>query len=187
MDLTQAIQTRASIREFNSDPVSDAEITALVTAACQAPSWANTQVWEFVVIRDSDLIDAITATYSPTNPAARASRSASALIVVCARQAVSGYRDGRPLTTMPEWYMFDLGLTCENLSLTAHDLGLGTVIVGLFDQAEIGRLLELPTNYQAVVVMPLGHPAKPGKHGPSKKSPADCCHLNRFGQAWPAS
>lgn len=187
MDLTQAIQTRASIREFNSVPVTDAEITALLTAAGQAPSWANTQVWEFVVIRDADLIDAITATYSPTNPAAKASRSASALIVVCARQQVSGYRDGRPLTELPEWYMFDLGLACENLSLTAHDLGLGTVIVGLFDQAAVAGLIGLPRGYQVVTVLPVGHPARPGKQGPAKQTPADCCHLNRFGQAWPAS
>jgi len=185
MDLNQAIATRSSVRSFSGEPVSDAEIEALLMAACQAPSWANTQAWEFVVIREAALIEAITATYSPNNPASKASRSASALIVACAKLHVSGCRNGQPLTNLPEWYMFDLGLACENLSLRAHDLGLGTVIVGLCDHAALGRLIGLPEGYQAVVVMPVGRPASPGKQGPAKKDPAQCCHLNRFGQTWP--
>lgn len=186
MDLTQAIETRASIREFSESAVSDAEIEAIIAAACQAPSWANTQVWEFVVVRERTLIDAIVKTYSSTNPATKASLNAPALIVMCAKKQVSGYRDGQPLTIFDEWFLFDLGLACENLSLKAHDLGLGTVIVGLFDHLKVNDLLEVPASHTAVAILPIGWPAKPGKIGPAKKSGTSCSHRERFGQTWKA-
>ena len=186
MDLTQAIDTRASIREFSETAVSDVEIEAVIAAACLAPSWANTQVWEFVVVRERSLIEAIVKTYAPLNPATKASLNAPALIVICARMQVSGCHQNQPLTIFKEWFMFDLGLACENLSLKAHDLGLGTVIVGLFDHSRVNDLLEVPASHTAVAILPIGRPAKPGKVGPAKKSGPSCSHRERFGQTWNA-
>ncbi|HPV42751.1 MAG TPA: nitroreductase family protein, partial [Spirochaetota bacterium] len=49
MELKEAILKRRSIRKFTDYQVTDAEIDELLEAARWAPSWANTQVWEFVV------------------------------------------------------------------------------------------------------------------------------------------
>ena len=186
MNLTQVIATRTSVRKFSNDAVSAAEIEALIAAACQAPSWANTQIWEYVVVRERALIEAVVKTYSPSNPAAKGSLNAPALIVMCAKKLISGCLNGQPLTVFNEWFMFDLGLACENLCLKAHDLGLGTVIVGLFEHSDVNELLAIPASHTAVAVLPIGRPLNPGKSGPARKSVASCSHRDRFGQAWKA-
>ncbi|HLZ19589.1 MAG TPA: nitroreductase family protein, partial [Smithellaceae bacterium] len=65
MELQQAISKRRSIRKFTEDAVTDEELKKIFESVRLSPSWANTQAWEFVVVRDKDLIANVTATYLP--------------------------------------------------------------------------------------------------------------------------
>ena len=182
MKLEEAIEQRRSVRRFSPEPVPDEDLTAMLKAACWAPSWANTQVWEFIVVRDRELIEGVTETYAEKNPATKCSLGASALIVACAKVGVSGCHQGQDLTKFSNWFMFDLGLAVQNLCLKAHALGLGTVVVGLMDHDACRRRLDLPEGYEVVCVIPVGWPATGAKAGPGRKDLADCVHLNRFGR-----
>lgn len=55
MDIAEAIKQRKSIRDFKSDPVPKEILTQILTEAQRAPSWANTQPWEFIVAAGSPL------------------------------------------------------------------------------------------------------------------------------------
>ena len=182
MELQEAIKKRRSIRKFTERFVTDAEVSQLLDAARLAPSWANTQSWEFIVVRDRELMDKVTATYSSGNPARKCSLAASAMIVGCARRNVSGFKMGEVTTKFSEWFMFDLGLAVQNLCLKAHELGLGTVVVGLFDHDRCNELLGLPEGYDVVVTLPVGEPAQKGRSGPGRRTLEQISHLNRFGQ-----
>lgn len=184
MELKDAILKRRSVRKFTDYQVTDAEIYELLEAARWAPSWANTQVWEFIVVRDRQVMEKIAATYAQNNPATKCTRSASALIVGCAKTGVSGAYDGKNLTIFPEWFLFDLGLAVQNLCLRAHDIGLGTVIVSLLDHRALKQVLSVPDGYEAVTVIPVGKPAVPDRSGPPRKSIADFSHLDVFGKKY---
>jgi nitroreductase len=54
--------------------------------------------------------------------------------------------------------MYDLGLATQNLCLMAHSLGLGTVIVGLFDHDRAKAVVNVPDGYELVTMIPLGYP-----------------------------
>lgn len=181
MELDRAIRERRSIRKFNDRPVTDREIAELMEAARWAPSWKNGQVWEFIVVRDRSMIEKITATYREGNPARSCSLAASALIVACARTGVSGTIDGVERTKFTNWFLFDLGLAVQNLCLKAHELGLGTVVVGSLGHDRCRELLGLPEGYEVVVALPLGRPAAAGKEGPARRPAAEFCHRDRFG------
>ena len=60
MELMEAITHRRSVRKFTDYYVTDEEIREMLNAARLAQSWANTQVWEFIVVRDRDLIKKVT-------------------------------------------------------------------------------------------------------------------------------
>jgi len=129
MELHDAIITRRSVRKFIDYYVTDEEINKILEAARWAPSWSNTQCWEFIIIRDRDTINKIVETYSETNPARNVSESATVLIAFCGKSNLPGFRDGVKRTKFDSWYMFDAGIAVENMLLTAHDLGLGSVVV----------------------------------------------------------
>ncbi len=183
MELMDAIRGRRSVRRFTEQPVTNEEIAQLIDAARAAPSWANLQAWEFIVVRDRAKIQAVAGTYGEKNPATRCSLAAPALIVACARRGLSGFGypdQAREAAGLGEWFMFDLGMAVQNLCLRAHDLGLGTVVVGMLDHAACNRLLALPADVTSVVVVPVGRPAVAAKEGPPRKPVSDITHLDSF-------
>lgn len=166
MEVLEAIKTRRSIRRYKSTPVDDKTIELVLEAARWAPSWHNTQCWRFIVVRDSKIKDKIADTLiavSPDRPnrSAEAIRNAPVAIVACAELGKSGYsaREPRELVTdKGDWYMFDVALAMQNLTLAAHSLGLGTVHVGLFDAKKVTDILGVPQGFAVVSMTPLGYP-----------------------------
>ena len=182
MELQEAIIRRRSIRKFTEDVVTDQELQQIFEAVRWSPSWANTQVWEFVVVRDRELIQKVTAAYVETNPATKCSLAASALIAVCAKTGVSGCYGGKEVTKHSNWYMFDLGIATQTLCLKAHEMGLGTVVVGLMNHNACKKVIDLPDGYEVVAVIPIGHPAVEPKGGPARKPVSDMVYLDTFGR-----
>ncbi len=184
MDTLQCINERRSVRHFASDEVSDAVLRKLMEAARWAPSWANTQSWEFVIVRDPAMKEKLAATMPEGNPARKAAVQAPVLLVACGRLGKAGFYKGAAATSKGDtWYMYDVGLATQNISLAAHALGLGSVILGLFDADEAGRLLGLPEDVKVVTMLPLGVPAKESK-APPRKCLNEFVFCDRYGRPW---
>lgn len=184
MELQEAILKRRSIRRFTDHYVTDDELKKLLEAARWAPSWANTQVWEFVVVRDREVIRSLTECYSETNPARTCSFACSALIAVCMKAKVSGFKGGEARTKFGDWGLFDLGLTVQNLALTAHELGLGTVVVGSMDHDRMKAILGLPETMEVVVTLPIGRPVPEPVKVPGRKELKDIVFIDRYGDRY---
>lgn len=181
MELHEAIMTRRSVRKFTDYIVTDEEISQLMHAAQWAPSWSNTQCWEFIIIRDRELVQKVAGTFSETNPARKCSESASVLIACCAKSDLPGYREGAKRTKFDSWYMFDLGIAVQNIWLRAHELGLGTVVVGLMDHEKCAELLDVKVPYELVCILPVGKPVELKKEGPKRREITEFMHREKFG------
>lgn len=180
MELQEAILGRRSIRKFTGYVVTSEEINELMEAARFAPSWANTQTWEFVIVRDKELIKSITETYSETNPARQCSFDCSVVIVGISKMKVSGCRSGEQRTIHHEWHMYDMGMAMQNISLRAHELGLGSVIVGSMDHKKCKELLKVPAGFEVICALPVGQPAE-SKNAPKRKEQKKFVYINKFG------
>ena len=179
-DLMTLIRERRSIRKYEDRPVSQEDLQKILEAVRWAPSWTNCQCWEVVVVQDALTKEKLQAALPPKgNPAAKAMIQAPLVLVLCAKTQVSGFYKDMATTKFGEWFMYDLGLATQNLCLTAHSLGLGTVIVGMFDHAGVAQLLGVPQGFEPVTLIPLGYPAKIGG-APNRKEVSDFIHLNRW-------
>jgi len=181
MNVIDAIRGRRSIRKYKADPVSDKALEAVLDAARWAPSWANTQCVRWVVVRDADTKAKLADTLSAGNPAANAIRTVPVVLVACAETGTSGCKGGQPRTDKGDWFMFDTALAVQNLTLAAHELGLGTVQVGLFDARKVEELLQVPSGVRVVELIPLGHPAEQPR-GPGRKELSDIVFHEKYGQ-----
>ena len=54
--------------------------------------------------------------------------------------------------------MFDVGAACQSFCLAAHEAGLGTVIMGIWDEDGITELLEIPENQELAALIAIGYP-----------------------------
>lgn len=157
MEMLQVIKGRRSIRKYKPMSVTEEDLNAVLEAARWAPSWANTQCWQFVLVRAPEVKAKLAETLPSTNPALSAITDAPVVIVACAELKKSGYRKGEPLTNKGDWFMFDTALALQNLVLMAHSLGLGTVHVGRFDAEKAAQILEVPEDIVVVELIPLGY------------------------------
>ena len=156
MELGDAIKGRRSIRSYRPDPVTDAELQYILEAARWAPSWANTQCAEFIIVRDAAVKQQLSETLPEKNPARPAFAQAPVIIAACAAAGLSGFFKGSPVTDKGDWLLFDLGLALQNLTLAAYEKGLGTVHVGFFDSVQAGLVLGLPAGHAVVELLPPG-------------------------------
>ena len=179
MELSEAIRERRSIRKFKADEISSEVLEKVMEAIRWAPSWANTQCWEVVVVREHDQKGRLAETLPQSNPALGAMTEAPVVLAICAKKGLSGVYKGEMATEKGDWYMFDTGLAVQNLCLTAHSLGLGTVIVGLFDAKRAEAVLKAPLDQSVVVLIPLGFPAKPS-NTPKRKELAEFIRYETF-------
>ena len=179
MDVLDAIATRRSIRRYKDTPVDEATLEKILEAARWAPSWANTQCWRFVVVRDNDIRAGLVDALSENNPATKGLQNAPVIIVACAKLERSGYYHSEPQTVKGDFYMFDVALAMQNLVLAAHALGLGTVHVGLFDHDKVDKLLNVPEGHTVVEMTPLGYPDREATV-PPRKELAEIVVYDRF-------
>jgi nitroreductase len=179
MDVFDAIKNRRSIRHYKTDSIDDKTLQSILEAAHWAPSWGNNQCWRFIVIRDVQIKSKIADTLTKIkldeewveNAASMSIKQAPVLIVICAEKDKAGYGpDGKTSTDKGKyWFMFDVALSMENLTLAAHALGLGTVIVGGFDSVKVEEILGVPDGFTVVTMTPLGIPSRKGQVSPRKQ------------------
>ncbi len=181
MELMEAIKGRRSIRRYKTDPVPEEALKTILEAVRWSPSWANTQCWEVVVVKEAKMKSELANTLTPTNPARSAMTEAPVVIVLCGKKGVSGFKKGEATTIKGDWLMFDTGIAMQTICLTAHSLGLGTVIIGLFDHRKAEEILGVPADREVVAMTPLGYPAAESVT-PKRKEVSEFVFDERYGQ-----
>jgi nitroreductase len=178
MDAFEAITQRHGVFRFKAEPVKRALIERVLQAAISAPSPANTQPWEIVVVDDPDLTQLIAQYLVETQaefvfrhllqtPAPfiehllklyEAFNQIPCFIILCRHQrtelAESDHAD-----TLRDWDLCSLGAAMANLMTAATALGLGTRWFGnpMMNPAPLRGLLKIPEHVEIVAVTPLGH------------------------------
>ena len=156
MDVLEAIKSRRSIRKYKSDKIPAEDLEIILEAIQWAPSWANTQCWEVVVVSDPEKRKKLSEAFSPKNPGAQALLDAPVVLVMLGKKGVSGHYKGTPVTVHGDWLLFDVALAMQNLTLAAHSRGLGTVDLGYFDHEKVRTSLEIPGDLTVVSLIGIG-------------------------------
>lgn len=159
MNVVECIKSRRSIRKYKPEPVCHSVLESIISAASYSPSWKNTQITRYIAIEDTSVIQKIADEFTPDYNS-NIVRQVPVLIAVTFLKARSGFeRDGSFSTKKEDrWQMFDVGIACQSFCLAAHDAGLGTVIMGIFDEDGISELLKIPENQELAALIALGTP-----------------------------
>ena len=153
----KVINERRSVRKYKNISVPEEIILDILEAARRSPSWANTQVWRFIVVKDQRVKERLQSTLRPTNPARQAMVEAPIVLCVAAQRGRSGFSRGEAATDKGDWFMFDCGIAMEHMVLAAWNFGLGNVHVGLFDAKKVDEILNIPEGYNIVEMAPMGY------------------------------
>lgn len=175
METLQCIETRRSIRKFKEQQVPHEIMQAIVAAAAFAPSWKNTQVTRYIVVENAELkakiAEEATLGFAHNKGIIE---GAPALVVVTMVHGRSGFeRDGSYTTSKEDrWEVFDAGLATQTFSLAAHDKGLGSVILGIFDEDKVAELISLDAGQKVAALVAVGF-ADEAPEAPKRKAVED--------------
>ena len=162
MDAQTCILTRRSVRQFTDQPVPHELLEDVVALAAYAPSWKNTQISRYLAIEDPAMRETIASEYclaGANNPAII--RSAPLLVAQTFVKNRCGYeRDGSFTTDREDgWQYYDCGIAAQTFCLAAHDLGLATVIMGVFDRKRLQEYLQVPEDQELMALIAVGYPS----------------------------
>lgn len=153
--MVECIMSRASVRKYKPETVSDSIITEVLKAGMAAPTAANQQAWHFVVITDQALKDSITNAFQWT----KIVKDCAFAVVVCgdmSRLFDGDRKDGG-------FWTLDCSAASENMLLAAHALGLGGVWCGIYPEEDrmkkLSSILNLPPDLRPLNVLSFGYPA----------------------------
>ena len=161
MNAKECLETRRSIRKYKSDPIPVDVINEIVETAKYAPSWKNTQIARYHVITNPSLKETIANTcVCGFTFNTKTLLQAPAIVIVSYVTGRCGYeRDGSFTTNKGDrWEMFNAGIAAQTFCLAAHDKGVGTCIMGIFDDEKIKKVLNLPENQTVGAVIAAGYP-----------------------------
>ncbi len=175
----EAIKNRRSVRKYEDKPVSEEAVKELLESVQWAQSWANTQCWEVIVVREQATKEQLAEAVLKGNPAQKSVIAAPVVLIVCAKLKSSGFYKDVVTTKFGDWFMFDIGVAAQNICLQAQDMGLGAVVMGLFDHNKVAGVLGVPEGYEVVTMIPVGYPAKPSK-APKRREIEEFTHYERF-------
>lgn len=159
MNTIECIKTRRSVRSYNGKKVDRALLKEIVEAASFAPSWKNTQVTRYIIIDDEALKNRIASECCSGFHNEDIIKSAPVLVVTTMIRERSGYeRDGSFSTPKKKgWQMYDCGIAGQTFCLAAHEKGLSTLIMGIFDEDKATSILEIPENQEICALIAVGY------------------------------
>ena len=150
MDFSELIQRRYSVRAYKPDPVEDDKLAQVLEAARLAPTAANRQPFQVIVIRTAGRAAELGRIYGK-----EWFTQAPLVLCVCAVLDQGWVRrdDGKRHTDV------DAAIVMDHIVLAAANLGLGTCWIAAFNPAAAREVLGLPEGVEPVVFTPLGYPA----------------------------
>ena len=152
----RVLTTRRVVRSFDGRPVEDELLDPMLDAMLAAPSASNKQAWAFVTIRRSRTLRLVRA-FSPG-----IIEPPPLIVAACfdRSRAVGGgaWDEG----------MLCVAMAVENLLLAAHALGLGGCPSASFRKSPVQRFLGLPDHLEPLLLVPIGHPARPIESAPRR-------------------
>lgn len=153
MDFYEVVRTRRSVRSYSDRPIPSDVLARVLDAARLAPSGRNRQPWKFIVVRSQEVKEKLV----PLCNGQRFIAEAPVVIVACGRD-IKYNRGGY----MGRYSMLvDVSIAFTHLILAARAEGLGTCWIGAFDNEGIKELLDIPGEWDVVVLTPLGYPRDP--------------------------
>jgi nitroreductase len=161
MDFAELVRARYSVRAYKPDPVPDDQLQQVLEAVRLAPTAANRQAFQVIVVHTAGREEALSRIYGRPWFV-----QAPLVVCACGIPAENWVRtDGKNYNDV------DVTIAMDHLVLAAADMGLGTCWIAAFDPQAAREVLGLPDGVEPIAFTPLGYPADTPK--PKKRKPLE--------------
>ena len=157
MQFSELILSRQSVRRYDSKPVEPEKINQCLEAARLAPSASNSQPWKYIVVSEEPLrTEVAKATFTDIQLINKFTLQAPVMVVIVIEKARWFTRLAMQVKNK-EWPLIDIGITATHFCLRAAELGIGSCMIGWFDEKKMKKLLDIPKDKTIGLVISMGY------------------------------
>jgi nitroreductase len=173
MKFLELIEKRQSDRKYIDRVVEREKIECCLEAARLAPSASNSQPWSFVVVDEPELKKKVAAkSVGPLRSFNNFVSQAPVIIaIIMEKPKIITELGGR--IKQKEYPLIDIGIAAEHFCLQATEEGLGTCMLGWFDEKAVKALLHVPEQKSISLLITLGYTPTDYKHRKKIRKPAE--------------
>lgn len=173
-------KSRQSVRAYTNKPVEKEKILRCLEAARLSPSACNSQPWKFIVVDDPKLKNSIAdLTNNRMLPLNHFTKQAPVHVVVVRGRPNSTSKMGEVIRNKT-YTLIDVGIATEHFCLQAASEGLGTCILGWFNEKKVKALLNIPKNRRAELIITVGYPVSDEIREKKRKDLDDIYSYNSY-------
>lgn len=159
MDFLQLVQARQSDRAYDKErPVEPEKLERILEAARLAPSACNAQPWKFVVVTNGELSRKVGKATAGLGMNKFAKDAPVHILIVEESANITSLLGGK--VKGKHFPLIDIGIAAAHISLAAEAEGLGSCILGWFDEKELKSLLGIPSGKRLLLDIAIGYPVK---------------------------
>lgn len=158
-DFLSLVNSRQSDRAYDADrSVEPDKLERILEAGHLAPSACNAQPWRFVVITDKELAMKVGKAAAGLGMNKFARQAPVHILIVEESANITSLLGGK--VKNKHFPLIDIGIVAAHLTLAAESEGLGSCIIGWFDEKEIKRLTGIPDSKRLLLDIVIGYPVK---------------------------
>jgi nitroreductase len=158
MNFQELIRRRQSVRKYKSEqPIEEEKLMRILEAGRLAPSASNSQPWTFIVVDEPELrYQVAKATHGKLIGINKFVVEAPLLIVMVIEKPKITTQIGGAIKNK-EYPLIDIGIAAEHMCLQAEEDGIGSCMLGWFDEKRIKKLLQIPRKKTVGLVISFGY------------------------------
>lgn len=181
MKFLDLITKRQSVRKYIDKPVEKEKLMRCIEAARLAQSASNTQPWKFIVVDNPELKNKVASeTYDLVASFNKFVHQAPIIIAITLEKPSLINRIGGRIKKK-EWKLIDIGIAAEHICLQATEEGLGTCMLGWYNEKKVKSLLHIPEKKSLALLISLGYFADDYKQREKIRKPLDeVCSFNTY-------
>ena len=155
--MLELIISRQSDRKYSDKPVEKEKLERIIEAGRMAPSACNAQPWKFIVVTEPDLIGKIAEAASASLIGMNTFVAQAPLLLVLVREKPNmSSRIGGTIKNK-DYSLIDIGIASENICLQARAEGIGSCMIGWFDERMLRKILGIPKSKRVELIITLGY------------------------------
>jgi len=173
MKFQELIELRQSDRKYIDKPVEKEKLMRCLESARLAPSASNSQPWTFVVADKPDILKKLSsAARGPLGTFNNFVKQAPVIVTIVLEKPKTVTEIGMKVKDK-EWPLMDIGITAEHFCLQAAEEGLGSCMLGWFDEKSVREILNIPDNKTVALLITLGYTPDGYKHRKKIRKPLE--------------
>lgn len=170
-DMLELILKRQSDRRYSNKPIEKEKIDRIMEAGRMAPSACNAQPWKFIVVTEPRLIREVAEAALAKLLGMNTFVNQAPVIVVIVRENPNFSSKIGGTIKNKDYSHIDIGIASENICLQAAAEGLGSCMIGWFDEKAIRKILEIPPSKRVELLITLGYSLSDNRG--KKRKPAE--------------